>query len=68
MTHGDEKHSPPLGVKYKVYSPSGPCTLLALPHTPPMWRTKEAFRALMRMQLESRGDEFSLSHLNYCCH
>lgn len=29
-----------LGVKYKVNSPYGPYTLLALPHTPPMWKTK----------------------------
>ena len=35
MIYGDEEHSLPLGLKYKVYSPFGPYTLSAPSHTPP---------------------------------
>lgn len=35
---------------------------------PSLVKDKGAFRAVMKMQLESRGDGFSVAQLNYRCH
>lgn len=63
MINGDDKHMLHPGLKYKVYSPFGQYTL----SDTSLVEDKGAFRALLSMRWESRGDEFSPSHLNYCC-
>lgn len=68
MIHGDDKPLLPLGKKYEnIQSLWSLYHLSSISH-PSLVEDKGAFRALMRMQSESRGEEFSLYHLNYCCH